>query len=63
MKRICKDLGLQVDPALWEDEPWAQDEIRLKPAGSPFVDYNPDDGQDDPPDPGEGASEEHRPIN
>jgi hypothetical protein len=57
--RICKDLGLQVDPALWEDEPWAQEEIRLKPAGSPFADYDPDD---DPPDPdGETKPQERGP--
>lgn len=47
VESICKAVGLQFDPALWEQEPWAIAEIKTKPAGSPYADWPT---QDDWPD-------------
>jgi hypothetical protein len=43
---ICKVLGLTFDPRLWEDEPWAIEEAKAKPAASPTADW-PDSANDD----------------
>ena len=48
VESLCKVLGLQFDPALWEHEPWAIEEIKTKPAGSPYLAWPT---QDDWPDP------------
>jgi hypothetical protein len=35
--RICADLGLTPDWSRWAQEPWAVEEARDKPAGSPYA--------------------------
>jgi hypothetical protein len=35
--RICKGLGMQPDWAAWAAEPWAQEETRTRPEGSPYA--------------------------
>jgi hypothetical protein len=35
--KVCRDLGLKPDPALWENEPWAIAEIETQAKDSPFV--------------------------
>jgi hypothetical protein len=47
--RFCRQMGLDPDPSLWEDEPWAAQEIKTRPAGSPFVDWPPEPGEDEEP--------------
>jgi hypothetical protein len=34
---ICKGIGMRPDWAAWAAEPWAQEEIRTQPEGSPYV--------------------------
>jgi hypothetical protein len=34
-------MGLEFDPELWEDEPWAAAEMAEKPEGSPYADWEP----------------------
>ncbi|HZZ36577.1 MAG TPA: hypothetical protein VFE03_12695, partial [Caulobacteraceae bacterium] len=48
--RICKGLGIKPDWAAWAAEPWAQEERRTRPEGSPYA------GSAAEP-PGEGARE------
>ena len=58
---ICRVLGIEFDPALWEDEPWAIAEMVEKPKGSPFAEWEPptpetapetaNDDEADPDDP------------
>jgi hypothetical protein len=43
---ICKVLGLTFEPSLWQDEPWAIEEAKAKPAASPTADW-PDSANDD----------------
>ena len=35
--KLCRDLGLSPDPALWENQPWAIAEIEQRVKDSPFV--------------------------
>ncbi|HZZ37231.1 MAG TPA: hypothetical protein VFE03_16030, partial [Caulobacteraceae bacterium] len=35
--RICKGLGVKPDWAAWAAEPWAQEERRTRPQGSPYA--------------------------
>lgn len=35
--KICRDMGLSPDPALWENQPWAIAEIENQVKDSPFV--------------------------
>ncbi|HEX4508385.1 MAG TPA: hypothetical protein VH722_21840 [Alphaproteobacteria bacterium] len=61
VENICRVMGLEFDPALWEDEPWAVAEMAEKPEGSPYADWEPsapetandddDLGEDDETDP------------
>jgi hypothetical protein len=37
--RICKGLGLTPDWESWAAEPWAQEEIRIRPPSSPYARY------------------------
>jgi hypothetical protein len=39
---LCKELGVAVDWSLWAEEDWAIEEIRTKPPGSPYRDYDSD---------------------
>src|SRR6185312_12890081 len=56
VENICRVMGLEFDPALWEHEPWAVAEMAEKPEGSPYADWDPappemandDDDPDDP---------------
>jgi hypothetical protein len=51
--RICRDLDVDVDWSLFEDEDWAIEEARARPPGSPFALGGPravEAGSDDPPD-------------
>jgi hypothetical protein len=48
---LCKLLSLPFDPALWEDEPWAIEEAKAKPPGSPFA-HRHRSANDDEDDPG-----------
>jgi hypothetical protein len=41
VENICRVMGLEFDPALWEDEPWAAAEMAEKPEGSPYADWEP----------------------
>jgi hypothetical protein len=43
---ICKVLGLTFEPSLWQDEPWAIEEAKAKPAASQPADW-PDTANDD----------------
>ena len=45
--KLCRAMGLDSDPALWADEPWAIAEMRDKPPGSPFADWLPELANDD----------------
>ena len=75
MANICRVLGIEFDPALWEEEPWAKAEMAEKPEGSPYAEWQPstpetapetanDDDADpdvaDPDDP--GADDEDDPY-
>ena len=59
VESICRVMGLEFDPALWEDEPWALAEMAEKPEGSPYADWPPsapetaNDDEAEPDDPGE----------
>src|SRR6201996_273851 len=59
VENICRVMGLEFDPALWEDEPWAVAEMAEKPEGSPYAEWQPsppetaNDDDADPDDPGE----------
>jgi hypothetical protein len=58
VENICRVMGLEFDPALWEDEPWAVAEMAEKPEGSPYADWEPSapetaNDDTDPDDPGE----------
>jgi hypothetical protein len=35
--KVCRDMGLSPDPALWENQPWAIAEIESQAKDSPFV--------------------------
>ncbi|HZZ35635.1 MAG TPA: hypothetical protein VFE03_07915 [Caulobacteraceae bacterium] len=35
--RICKGLGIKPDWTAWSAEPWAQEETRTRPPGSPYA--------------------------
>ena len=75
VENICRVLGIEFDPALWEDEPWAVAEMAEKPEGSPFAEWRPsapetasdddtdadDLGADDEDDPYGLAEEDDRP--
>jgi hypothetical protein len=61
--KICRGLGLNPDPALWKNEPWAIEEIENEVADSPFVNgefqllpNEPPDIQKTPRPPGEGGT-------
>jgi hypothetical protein len=53
---LLRAMGLAFDPAMWADEPWAIEEMRTKPDGSPYADWQPELANDDDPD----AFEEER---
>ena len=36
---ICEGIGMTPDWDAWACEPWAQEEIKTQPAGSPYVGY------------------------
>jgi hypothetical protein len=38
---ICEGIGMTPDWDAWACEPWAQEEIKTQPAGSPYVGYAP----------------------
>src|SRR6266702_3888438 len=72
---ICRVLGVEFDPALWEDEPWAAAEMAEKPEGSPYAEWErsapetaPETANDDDADPddaepdGPGADDEDDPY-
>ena len=65
---ICRVLGIEFDPALWEDEPWAVAEMEEKPEGSPFAEWrgsDPETANDDdagPDDPAEDEDDEDDPY-
>jgi hypothetical protein len=44
--RFCDQMGLDLHLSVWADEPWAIEEMRTKPAGSPFVEWPPDPEED-----------------
>jgi hypothetical protein len=48
--KVCRDLGLNPDPALWQNEAWAILEIENKAADSPFVNGEFRGAPDEPPD-------------
>ena len=67
VENICRVMGLEFDPSLWEDEPWAVAEIAERPEGSPYAEWQPsppetanDDDGDDDADP--GADDEDDPY-
>jgi len=67
VENICRVLGIEFDPALWEEEPWAKAEMAEKPEGSPFAEWqsgvNDDDGDDaDPADADPDADDEDDPY-
>jgi len=71
VENICRVLGIEFDPALWEDEPWAKAEMAEKPEGSPFAEWrssdpetaNDDDVEPDDADPDDpGADDEDDPY-
>jgi len=37
IRRICRDIGIEPDWEFWGEDYWAVEEIRLKPAGSPYA--------------------------
>jgi hypothetical protein len=48
--RICRDLGVEPDWSLFEDEDWAIEEARARPSGSPFAaGLGADEASADPP--------------
>ena len=59
VENICRVMGIEFNPALWQDEPWAVAEMAEKPEGSPFAEWQPsaperaNDADGDPDDPGE----------
>ena len=59
VENICRVLGIEFDPALWEDEPWAVAEMAEKPEGSPFAEWSPSapETANDDDDPGEDDEE------
>ncbi len=48
--KVCRDLGLNPDPALWENQPWAIQEIENQTPDSPFVNGEFDWPPNEPPD-------------
>jgi hypothetical protein len=48
--RFCRQMGLEPDPSLWEEEPWAVREIETKAAGSPFAEWPPEPAEDAEPE-------------
>ena len=64
VENICRVMGLEFDPALWEDEPWAVAEMAEKPEGSPYAEWQPsppetaNDDDADPDDPGEDEEDD-----
>jgi len=36
---ICKGIGMTPDWDAWANEPWAQEEVRTQPPGSPYAGY------------------------
>jgi len=42
VENICRVMGLEFDPALWQDEPWAVTEMAEKPDGSPYAEWPPE---------------------
>jgi hypothetical protein len=59
VENICRVMGLEFDPALWEHEPWATQEMAEKPEGSPYAEWQPspretaNEDDADPDDPGD----------
>ena len=70
VENICKVMGLEFDPALWEDEPWAVAEMAEKPEGSPYTEWqsapletaNDDEAGDDDADPDDPGADEDDPY-
>ena len=71
VENICCVLGIEFDPALWEDEPWAVAEMAGKPEGSPYAAWEPEAApetapetanDDDEDDPGASAEDEDDPY-
>lgn len=65
VENICRVMGIEFDPALWEDEPWAVAEMAEKAPGSPYADWRPpaletanDDISDADEDDPDGADED-----
>ncbi len=54
---LLRAMGLAFDPMLWADEPWAIAEMRTKPEGSPYANWQPDSANDDEPGEREDARE------
>jgi hypothetical protein len=48
--RICEDLYIPFDLGHWENEIWAQEEMRTKPPGSPFANHVPEPDENDTAD-------------
>jgi hypothetical protein len=58
VENICRVMGLEFDPALWEREPWAVAEMAEKPEGSPYAEWQPEIANDDEAD-GETSGEDY----
>lgn len=51
VENLCSVIGVPFDPAMWVDEPWAVEEAKTKPAGSPYTNWpDPDPEQDNEAD-------------
>ena len=49
---ICQDFGLSPDWNIWAHKPWAIEEARTKPPGSPYASYQPEPATDGESRPG-----------
>jgi len=61
VENICRVLGIEFDPALWEDEPWAKAEMAEKPEGSPYAEWEraaPETVNDDDDEPDDSGGDE-----